>query len=302
MLVAAAIIGGGVAITIGRAAGGVQLLATSFAGIGLVAVVVWLAGTDAPYAHLYLLVVMATALVQPPLRLAAVLLAVAVARFLPMTYDSESFAAGDAAMQILLWAGLGAFLYALMARLREQRAELERYGEEVERAARSDALTGVSNRRAFDHDVELELERAKRTGLPLSLAVIDLDGFKQVNDDLGHQVGDEVLRAVATAMGAETRAVDGCYRWGGDEFALILPGSSRGGAKMICRRIAERLERESPLPGGAPIRISAGVAQFAPETTVDAAVAAADADLLAVKRLRHSSGMAQRGATRRLTN
>jgi diguanylate cyclase (GGDEF)-like protein len=277
---------------VARVPSGTTLFVTGFAAIALIGGLEWLVGSAGPYTNLYLMVVISSALVQPPGRLALVVAAVAVASFLPAAYDRDAFQPGDTAMDVLLWTGVAAFVYMLMVQLREQRAELERYGEEAERTARSDPLTGARNRRAFDHDIAMELERSKRTGFPLSLAVLDLDGFKQVNDELGHQVGDEVLRAVAAAMSAETRTVDGCYRWGGDEFALVLPGSSRGAAKMICRRVAERLERESPLQDGAPIRMSAGVVQFGRDMTVDEAVAAADADLFAVKRLRHSSGVA----------
>lgn len=286
------VLGGGVLFAVTRAVTGAALLATSFAGVALVALLSWLAGTQSPYSNLYLFVVMSTALVQPPRRLGLVIATVAAARFLPAAYDSDGIRYGDAAVEVLLWTGLAAFLYVLMVQLRDQRAALQRYGEEAERSARSDPLTGLRNRRAFEEDIALELERRARSGGALSLAVLDLDGFKGINDEHGHNVGDEVLVAVADALRAETRAIDGAYRWGGDEFALVLPGSARGAGKVVCRRIGERLERESPLPRGVPVRISAGVAEFQGEQTVDQVLSLADADLFTVKRARHTSGVA----------
>jgi diguanylate cyclase (GGDEF)-like protein len=285
------LVGGSVVVLLRRATSGRMMLAASFAGTALIGLFDWLAGSEAPYHHLYLLVVMSAALVQPARRLAAVMLTVALARFLPAAYDSGPFQPGDAAMEVIVWSGVGWFLLMLMRRLRDQRVALRRVSDEAERSARSDPLTGLRNRRAFDEDAALELERQRRTGQPVALAVLDLDGFKAINDAYGHQVGDDVLQAVAEALRDETRVVDQCYRWGGDEFAVILPASGRGAGKLICRRVAERLERESPLPGGRPLRLSAGVAEFDGEMTVDAGLAEADADLFAVKRARRSSGV-----------
>jgi diguanylate cyclase (GGDEF)-like protein len=294
-LVAAAgflLIGVWIVPIVARGRSSTTLFLTSFVAIALIAGLEWLVGAEGPYRHLYLFVVLATALVQPPMRLAIVVAAIAVARFLPGTYDPGVFRAGDAAMEVLLWVGLAAFVYTLMEQLRRQRKELESYGAAAERSARLDPLTGLGNRRAFDEDAAKELERYRRTGVPLALAVIDLDAFKPINDEFGHGVGDQVLVAVAEALLGETRTIDGRYRWGGDEFALILPGSRRGPAKMICRRVAEQLERSSPVPDGRPIRVSAGVAEFDGHSTVEAVLEAADAELFEIKRTRHASGVA----------
>lgn len=97
-------------------------------------------------------------------------------------------------------------------------ASVQRLAEE----ALTDPLTGINNRRAFEIDLEREVSRARRHGRPLSLAVIDVDGLKAINDQGGHGAGDETLRAVADALGATARQEDGAYRIGGDEFALIL--------------------------------------------------------------------------------
>ena len=97
-------------------------------------------------------------------------------------------------------------------------ASVTRLAEE----ALTDPLTGIHNRRAFDADLEREVSRARRHGRPLTLAIIDVDGLKQINDLSGHGAGDDTLRAMAGALGSTARQEDGAYRIGGDEFALIL--------------------------------------------------------------------------------
>lgn len=109
--------------------------------------------------------------------------------------------------------------------------------------AREDPVTGLANRRCFDERLEEELERARRTGTPLSVVVMDLDEFKAVNDRLGHEAGDVLLRSVATAWSRELRdGGDFVARVGGDEFGVIAPGS---GARGVVR-LAERLEQVLP--------------------------------------------------------
>ncbi|RIH90315.1 Diguanylate cyclase DosC [Calidithermus terrae] len=112
----------------------------------------------------------------------------------------------------------------------------------LEEAALTDALTGLPNRRAFDRRLSEELERAKRHGYPLSLLVMDLRGFKQVNDRLGHARGDEALVRVAQALLLERRKSDSLFRWGGDEFAAILPHADSLGGLSVAQRYASLVE------------------------------------------------------------
>jgi diguanylate cyclase (GGDEF)-like protein len=159
-------------------------------------------------------------------------------------------------------------------------------------AASHDAMTGLWNRNAVYGWLASGLRSGSGAVTGVGVIYVDLDRFKPINDEFGHGVGDQVLVAVAEALLGETRTIDGRYRWGGDEFALILPGSRRGPAKMICRRVAEQLERSSPVPDGRPIRVSAGVAEFDGHSTVEAVLEAADAELFEIKRTRHASGVA----------
>jgi diguanylate cyclase (GGDEF)-like protein len=144
---------------------------------------------------------------------------------------------------------------------------------------RHDALTGLGNRRAFEERLPVEAARASRSEHPLSLCLLDLDGFKRVNDRLGHPAGDKVLRAVARVLDA-SRVADDCFRIGGDEFAVVMPETSLEEAAVAAERIAARV-RNAGLGDGV-IDVSFGIA-----ATVDpdaaSLLAAADAELLAAK-------------------
>jgi diguanylate cyclase (GGDEF)-like protein len=145
--------------------------------------------------------------------------------------------------------------------------------------SRQDALTGLSNRRAFEERLPVELARASRHRRPLSLCLLDLDGFKGVNDRLGHPAGDEVLRAVARVLD-ESRVADDCFRIGGDEFLILMPQTDRDEAVRAAERIVGRI-RDAGLGEGA-IGASFGVAAGV-DRDADSLLAAADEELLAAK-------------------
>lgn len=122
----------------------------------------------------------------------------------------------------------------LMAQLRSQ-------SEAYERQAREDALTGLTNRRAFDERLALEMARAQRNRSPLALALLDIDHFKRINDDWSHSVGDQALCAIAVLMREHTRGIDTVSRWGGEEFALLFPDTTLEEATQACERLRERI-------------------------------------------------------------
>jgi diguanylate cyclase (GGDEF)-like protein len=137
--------------------------------------------------------------------------------------------------------------------------------EQVQQAATTDGLTGIANRRTFDTVFERELSRAARTGDPLSLLMMDLDSFKPLNDTYGHQMGDDVLRAVAAALQGACRDFDTVARYGGEEFAVVMPGCGLEEAT----RTAERLRQVvGSCEAEVPVTTSVGVASF-PEHGVD---------------------------------
>jgi|SRR6476646_3515121 len=158
--------------------------------------------------------------------------------------------------------------------------------EAESRESRSDALTGLANRRAFGERLPVELSRFARGGRPLSLVLLDLDGFKGVNDRLGHPAGDQVLREVAAILRG-SRVADDCFRTGGDEFALLMPGTTAEEAGIAARRLAEEV-RSADVGAGA-IGISFGIAT-SEDLDGDALVAAADRALLAAKDRLYSRG------------
>ena len=151
--------------------------------------------------------------------------------------------------------------------------------EAESRESRSDALTGLANRRAFEERLPVELARFSRSGRPLSLVLLDLDGFKGVNDRLGHPAGDEALREVARIIKA-SRVTDDPFRIGGDEFALLMPGTTAEEAEVAARRLAEAVRTAGVGEGG--IGVSFGIAT-SENPDGGALYAAADQALLAAK-------------------
>lgn len=128
---------------------------------------------------------------------------------------------------------------------------------QVERMATIDALTGLSNRRVFDDVLLREVARSFRRGEPLSLVLLDIDHFKQVNDEHGHQVGDEVLRAVSASLKAACRDADLPVRFGGEELAVLMPGCSALEALVAAERLREAI---GVAIAPVPVTASAGVA------------------------------------------
>jgi len=166
--------------------------------------------------------------------------------------------------------------------------------EAIERADR-DPLTSLLNHRAFHKGLELEVERAQRTGTRVAIAVIDLDNFKFFNDAYGHLVGDEVLKQVARALPKASRSYDTLARYGGDEFALLLPGIGEESVSEISARLNASFEHLEycPLNDGSPIplTLSVGVAIFPDDGPGRLeALETADARLMQVKTGGISSG------------
>jgi diguanylate cyclase (GGDEF)-like protein len=130
-------------------------------------------------------------------------------------------------------------------------------------AAQHDALTGLANRNLMQEILDLQLNVARRNSQQLALLYIDLDGFKQVNDGLGHQAGDEVLRACATRMRQLLRASDCAARLGGDEFAVILIDTDAAGAQTLARRLVDELSQPIDTAlGRVNVSASVGIALF----------------------------------------
>jgi diguanylate cyclase (GGDEF)-like protein len=157
----------------------------------------------------------------------------------------------------------------------------------VERQALVDGLTGLANRRQGDEALASEIARTERLGGPVGLILADVDDFKAVNDRFGHPTGDLVLRDLAETLRENVREIDTAARWGGEEFAVILPGTDLEGAAQVAERIRVALaEKEITSVDGAPLHVTAsfGVATSGPTTTVQQLVEAADEALYRAKR------------------
>jgi diguanylate cyclase (GGDEF)-like protein len=136
------------------------------------------------------------------------------------------------------------------------------YEDLFERAS-SDALTGLANRRVFDERINGMMDSAKRYNRPLTMISMDLDHFKEINDNLGHKKGDEVLKSVADVLAAQVRSTDLLVRMGGDEFLLVLDDTDRSNAQILAERLVNRVdELEVWANEQTKLGISIGLAQM----------------------------------------
>lgn len=183
----------------------------------------------------------------------------------------------------LALAVLGVFVAALLASLIVGWSRGERM-RELELQASQDSLTGLNNRRRFEEDLAAAMARSRRDRTTGALLMLDLDGFKRINDSQGHPAGDRLIQEVAERLRQRIRASDSLARLGGDEFAVILPRCSREEARIAAEAIAAEV-REQHRDGADSITVSIGVATFGedPRTSVATVVSEADAAMYAAK-------------------
>jgi diguanylate cyclase (GGDEF)-like protein len=187
-------------------------------------------------------------------------------------------------------------------------ASLRETSAELERLAKVDPLTGVLNRRALFERLGAEFRRSLRYGRSLTVMMIDIDHFKSLNDRYGHAIGDDVLAACARTMASNLRESDVIGRYGGEEFAVILPETSLADGAFVAEKLriaVERLVIDSPDGGASPIRttISVGVAGIPDPATPDeqALLNRADQAMYAAKRSgRNRITVAEPGSTARV--
>jgi diguanylate cyclase (GGDEF)-like protein len=156
--------------------------------------------------------------------------------------------------------------------------------DRVRQLAYRDGLTGVFNRRYFESRLVDEVTRAARYGGGVSVLMVDLDHFKKINDDFGHMLGDDVLRAVSSIFVRHLRKVDVVCRYGGEEFAIVLPATQGASAAAVANKL-RRAVANSHFPGVPyPVTVSVGVSEFpANGITRDDIVRAADSALYEAK-------------------
>jgi diguanylate cyclase (GGDEF)-like protein len=178
-----------------------------------------------------------------------------------------------------------ALTLACAAALRQRLAVLERERDVLRRDALSDPVTGVANRRSLSARADYEIARHHRAGQSFALVMLDLDGFKQLNDRFGHAAGDDLLRDVAGALRRAMRAQDTVARFGGDEFCVLAPETDERGTERLAAKVTQAV-REVTV-GMEAVAGSVGVALFPVDGTTPAALMhAADERLLDAKRRR----------------
>lgn len=183
---------------------------------------------------------------------------------------------------IALAHGMHVLLLLAVVRLRAGQARAEESARILHALAATDTLTGLPNRRALHDVLQAGLSRARQTGQPLAVALIDIDLFKVINDTHGHAAGDDVLRKISQVMRTELRQTDWLGRWGGEEFLLCLPDTTMSAATDL----SERLRLAVQLHGfghGQPVTVSIGLAEVLGEDFLEQLLQRADGALYRAK-------------------
>lgn len=154
---------------------------------------------------------------------------------------------------------------------------------ELEQLAVKDELTGLFNYRHFQAQLGAEVQRVARYERPLALIILDVDHFKEINDSLGHAVGDRVLAGLAQVLRQSVRTTDSVYRYGGEEFAILLPETHGAQAQGVAERARQAVEK-SVLAQDRRVTVSAGMAEYRPPERGEELLRRADAALYAAKR------------------
>ena len=216
-------------------------------------------GLDSPLLYLILFPVIYAALAYRPIAVAACAAAALAQLVVISAADSDITLPSENLFMIAAVIG-GMSVLAIAASV--YRAQLQRNEALLRRdlaaLADTDGLTSCLNHRAFHEQLAVEIDRAVRSGRPLSLIVVDIDNFKSVNDTYGHAVGDRALVAVAQALNSDLRSTDVVGRVGGDEFAMVLSDTPIEGAGTHARRISRTLERECD----PSVALSIGIAEL----------------------------------------
>lgn len=188
--------------------------------------------------------------------------------------------------------GVSSLLVTMLALVLAHWTEHQR--RQLELLATRDALTGVGNRRAMEQDLQQAIRLSSRNRTPYSLIIADLDHFKRVNDRHGHAAGDELLVEFASLLRRSLREVDGVYRFGGEEFLVLLPGTGITGVQAVAATLRERIAAQMRGPDG-KLTASLGAATLLPGETADAWLARADAALYRAKGLGRDRACVDRG-------
>jgi diguanylate cyclase (GGDEF)-like protein len=254
-----------------------QLLATSYLAAFALVSCDWLSAGATPFSRLLLIIAVYAGAIHPARRVIPLYGCLVLVAAAPLAWEGWSWTlAATQLATAVLSLGMGVAAMVWTARTRRLGGEVREERDRAEQLARTDVLTGLGNRRA--------LADLLGTG-PLDrfgLLLVDLRDFKSVNERYGHQAGDFLLAAVARELERAVRRVDACFRWGGDEFLVVIPA----GTENVCAEVASRVARRLALcrkPDGTPLEVAIGEAEAEPGDTLDTLIARADRRLLLSK-------------------
>ena len=258
-----------------------ELLVVAYLGVAGIATLNWLAGGDSSaYEDLFVLW-MAAGAVQPPRRAIVHLAVLLLALALPLAYEGTGGdVVGDMIAEALILIALGAILITYIAYARRQRLGLQGGAEVARRLARVDTQTGLGNQRAFDEALTVAVAQAARDDEPLSIGLVDIDDLRRINNGWGHIEGDRCLREVALAIERSLRSTDRCFRWGGDEFVVLLPGSDLATADDVMSRMTANVGAVCSAPDGNGITLTWGASGLPVGSSAEDALARADVALM----------------------
>ncbi len=262
-----------------------RLAVLQWSGLAALTALVWLTGgRDSPQIALIVLWMVAVAALHPARQTALYVGVAALATAAPLAYDGTTLSgAGEVLARLVPWIFLAGVANNFMSGVRRDRLDRERSSLGAAELARVDQLTGLGNRRAFDETLRSMVDRSRDTGAPVSVLVADIHRFKTINDSFGHIVGDRCLQEVAATLSDSTRRVDRTYRWGGDEFAVLLPSATHEDAEALAARVGEAVERRCTDPEGTGLQLGCGCSQLDWDMDAEALLAAADLDLMTYK-------------------
>jgi diguanylate cyclase (GGDEF)-like protein len=288
--VALAFIFGGAMVVNRRPLPAALLFGVALSGPAMLGLLQWLSGRESAFTQLLILSIVWCGVVLPARKLAICVAADTLVVFLP-------FATGDFTREMLperlatleiMWA-LAFVCLVHATRMRNVRRSLTAEAASADELARIDALTGLGNRRALDDELVARVALAARTASPLCALVGDVDGFKGVNDRFGHGEGDRLLTEIAFTMRDVVRAPDSCFRWGGDEFVVLLSDVSLAAAEEVAGRITTTIAARCATPDGTPMGVTFGTAEHIAGQPPARLLTIADAALLAAKSAARSA-------------
>ena len=208
---------------------------------------------------------------------------IAILRTLQGVGPFSVYSQNESLVLLQVWTGITAVTSLVLAAVVAAQRDLQGTWREL---AVTDPLTGLANHRQLVQALEAEIKRSRRTAQPLAVVLLDLDGLKQINDRHGHLAGSLAIRRVAEALLGSCRATDTAARFGGDEFALVLPETGEAAAWHVARGVVDRLATDAEKPN---LSISVGVAAYPGHgETVEALLNAADVALYETKERRKS--------------